>query len=76
MKVTFEFHTDDENFNQDELNRFYDADNMAMCLEALREKVRSWIKWDQREEIPKEEIEKVFWEIIQDHNISFEKLGY
>ena len=76
MKVTFEFRTDDENFNQDELNRFYDADNMAMCLEALREKVRSWIKWDQREEIPKEEIEKVFWEIIQDHNISFEKLGY
>ena len=76
MKVTFEFRTDDENFDQNELNRYYDANNMAICLEALREKVRSWIKWDDREEIPKDEIEKVFWEIIQDNNISFERLGY
>ena len=24
----------------------------------------------------KDEIEEVFWEIIKDHNINFEKLGY
>jgi len=76
MKVTFEFRTDDENFDQNELNRHYDADSMAYCLEALREKVRNWVKWDDREQIPKDEIEKVFWEIIQDNNISFERLGY
>lgn len=80
MKVKFEFDTTNPDFydfnENDKLYRMQTADDMAICLNALREKVRSLVKYDEREMIPKNEIEEVFWEIIKDHNINFEKMGY
>lgn len=80
MKITYEFDTDKDNFyesgDSQTLYRMQIADDMALCLENLREKVRGWIKYDNREQIPKDEIEDTFWEIIKDHGINFEKLGY
>jgi hypothetical protein len=80
MKVRFEFDTTSEdfynNFDHIKLYNMQTADDMAICLNALREKVRSLVKYDEREMISKDEIEEVFWEIIKDHNINFEKMGY
>ena len=42
----------------------------------LREFVRTLIKHDSRELIPKDEIDDKFWDIINEHNINFENMGY
>ena len=80
MKIKFEFDTCSEEFydyNENQtLYRMQNADELASCLNELAEKVRSLMKYDERENIPKDEIEEVFWEITKDHNINFEKLGY
>lgn len=76
MRVTFEFDTDSENFDINELNRHYDADKMAYCLEELREKVKSLVKYSDKEIITIDELDDGFWEIIHDNDINFERLGY
>ena len=80
MKIKFEFDTCSEEFydyNESQtLYRMQNADELSSCLNELAEKVRSLMKYDKRENIPKDEIDDTFWEIIKDHNINFEKLGY
>lgn len=80
MKVTFEFDTNNENyFDYNDHNKLYimqNADNLAQCLEKLRETIRSLLKYDNRELIPKDEIDDKFWEITKDYDINFERMGY
>lgn len=76
MKVTFEFDTDSEIFDKYELEAHYRATDMAYILNEITEKIRSWVKWDEREAIPKDLIFETIWDIIQDNGISMEKLGY
>ena len=51
MKVTFEFDTDSENFDRDEYNRVLLANDMAVCIEEIRNQLRSWYKYDSRGDI-------------------------
>lgn len=75
MKVTFEFDTDAETFDRTQLECYYQAENMASCINEITNKLRSWEKYDERNEIPKDEIHTEIWEIINE-NINLEKLGY
>lgn len=80
MKINFEFDTNSEGFyDYNDHNRLYimqNADDLAQCLQEIREAVRTLIKYDNRELIPKDEIDDKFWEIVNDHGISFDKMGY
>jgi hypothetical protein len=73
MKVTFELDTNDENFDQFELNRLNHATDMALCLYKITNKLRDWHKYDARDLIPTEEIYEVLWNIINEH-INLEKI--
>lgn len=75
MKVTFQFDTESENFDNYELERHYQADNMAYCLNEITNQIRSWYKYDERENIPVDEIHTKIWDIIQ-QEVNMEKLGY
>ena len=80
MKINFEFDTNSEGFyDYNDHNRLYimqNADNLAQCLEKVRETIRSLLKYDNRELIPKDEIDDKFWEITKDYDINFERMGY
>lgn len=69
MLVKFEFDTQSENFDQTELSRHYKANDMAMCLYEITNKLRKWHKYDDREVIPADEIHKKIWEIIEEYVI-------
>ena len=75
MKVTFEFDTESETFDNYELKRHYKANDMAMCLYEITNKLRGWYKYDERGSIPIDEVHKEIWEIIEDH-VNLEELGY
>ena len=67
MKVTFEFDTQSETFDQQELNRHYAADKMAFCLFDITNKLRSWYKYDTRGEIPIDEVYDQIFDIINQY---------
>lgn len=75
MKVNFEFDTESENFDNCELERHYQANNMTLCLHEITNQIRSWYDYDERETIPVDEIHQKIWDIIQDH-VNMERLGY
>ena len=75
MKVTFEIDTDKEGFDWTELNRIQQADDMAYSISLITDKVRSWYKYDERNEIPVEEIQDAIYDILNEH-LNLEKLGY
>ena len=76
MKVTFEFNTDDENFDRYQLEAHHQAENLVFTLSKITDKLREWYKYDNRSSIPIEEVYDSIWDIIQDNNINMEKLGY
>ena len=73
MKIKFELDTNDENFDQFELNRLNHATDMALCLYEITNKLRAWYKYDARGSIPIEEIHDELWNIINEH-INLEKI--
>lgn len=75
MKIKIEFDTDSELFDQCELNRYLNANKMAHCLDQIANKLRSWYKYDNRGEIPIQEVYDEIWDIIQEE-VSMEDLGY
>ena len=75
MKIKFEFDTESELFDQHELNRYLNANKMAYCLSEITNKLRSWYKYDNRGEIPIQEVYDEIWDIIQEE-VSMEELGY
>jgi len=80
MKIIFEFDTTNPDFydcnENDKLYRMQNADEMASCLSDLAEKIRSLVKWDEREQISKDEIEETFWGVVKDHHLDFDRMGY
>lgn len=75
MIVTFQFDTDNENFDNTELEAHYQAKKMAYCLSEIENKLRNWYKYDKRLAIPTDEIREEILDIIQEH-VSMERLGY
>ena len=75
MKITYEFDTDKEGFDYTELYRVEQADDMAYSISLITDKIRSWYKYDDRNEIPVEEIHDAIYDILNEH-LNLEKLGY
>lgn len=75
MKVIFEFDTESEDFNQAVLECYYQAERSAQCLNKITDKLRSWEKYDERTEIPTDEIHEKIWNIIEE-NVSLERMLY
>ena len=75
MKVTFEFDSDKESFDYQELQRYYQVDDMAMCISDILDKCRSWYKYDERSEIPIEEVYDTIIDIVNNY-CNMEKMGY
>ena len=75
MKVIFEFDTYSENFDNTELETHYQAESMALCISKILDKTRSWYKYDERNEIPVEEICDEIIGIVNKH-VNLEKMGY
>lgn len=75
MKVTFEFDTSSENFDKYELERHYQCNDLAYCIFRITDQVTKWIKWDERESIPIDEIREKIWDIIE-QSICVERLGF
>ena len=75
MKITFEFDTDSENFDYQELEKYKNVDNITMALSQIADKVRYWYNKDDRTEIPTEEIGDTIFEIINEY-INLERIGY
>jgi len=74
MKITFEFDTSSKDFDSSELERIKNANKMAHALYEIANKVRSWINYDEREYISKEEISDSIWDIIKDDNLDINEL--
>lgn len=75
MIVKYEFDSSSENFDFQEFEMFKQAQDMASCLFEIEEQLRSWRKWDERREIPVEEVCDTIFEIIS-NNVDMEKMGY
>lgn len=77
MKITFEFDTDKEDFNDWQTLEIYKkAEDLASAVNSILEQVKSWYKWDNRSAIPQEEIQDKIYQIINDEGINLEKMGY
>ena len=75
MKVTFEFDTENENFNEEELQTHYQAENMAKCIFEIQNKLKSWEKYNNSEIISIEKVYDEIFDIIQ-ANVNMGKMGY
>lgn len=80
MKIKFEFDTGEEgfydSFDHIKLYQMQIASDMAMALNEMKDAIRSQIKYTDKTEINLETLQDKFFEIIDNHDISFEKLGY
>lgn len=74
MKITFEFDTDSENFDNQELERYKAVDDVVYTLNKVYEQIREWYKYDTRGSIPISEVWDTLTSIINEVNL--EKLGY
>lgn len=75
MKIKIEFDTDSENFSRTEFFTYMHAIDLAVALGRIQEQCRTWYKYDERTEIPDEEIRDTINNIIYDC-VDMEKLGY
>lgn len=75
MKVIYEF--DFQEGSDDSLNQeiFHQSTDMLVCIGEIKDKVRSWYKYDDRPAIPTEEVFETINDIICDH-VRLDKMGY
>ena len=74
MKVTFEFDTDSETFDNYQLQAHYQAKKMTLCFMEIFKQLREWYKYDNRGEIPAGEVRDTLTNIIYEY-IHPENLG-
>ena len=75
LKIIYEFNTDIDGCDLTELHCIEQANDMALCLYEIQNKIRGWYKYDERNSIPVEEIQEELYGIINEH-VNMEKLGY
>lgn len=75
MKITIEFDTDSENYSRSEFLTYTHAIDLVVALNKIQEQCRTWYKYDERTEIPDEEIRDTINGIINDY-VNMEELGY
>lgn len=76
MKVIYEFDTMSDNFDYHEYQVYKQAQDTAKALSEIFDKLRHYEKWDERESIPKDELRETMVEILNENNVSLEKMGY
>lgn len=78
MKITYEFDTDSENWQDDHYvrDRFEASFDMLMALSDIKDKVREWNKYDTRESIPTSEIFDTIYGIINNQVPKLEEMIY
>lgn len=76
MKHIIEFDTNSENFDQFEYKTTIDARKFLMALNSIVEKTREWVKYDERNEIPVDEIRREVLNILREEYIDMEEYGY
>lgn len=67
MKIIFEYDTDSESYNRSEVLMHTHAIDMYCALLEIQKQVREWYKYDQRTQIPDEEVRNTINGIIADH---------
>ena len=72
MKITFEFDTESETFQPDELLRMQKALDMAGALWELSGKIKVW--WENDNKVDPDELHDVFCDILQEYGIDLDKL--
>lgn len=72
MKITFEFDTESETFQPDELLRMQKSLDMAGALWVLSGKIKEW--WENDSKVDPDELHTVFWDIMQEYGIDLDKL--
>lgn len=78
MKITYEFDTDSENWQDDNYTRErYEASfDMLMALSDIKDQLRKWNKYDPRESIPISEVFNTLSEIIDTRVPKLEEMIY
>lgn len=74
MKITYEFDTMSENFDRYEYRRISKALDMALALYDIDSKIRGWIKYDERDTIPIDEITDMFVGVLDNRMINLDDL--
>ena len=72
MKITYEFDTDKDSFERAEFETYKQSEQLRTALTEITDLVRHWVKYDERETIPAEEIHKKVWDIIQENYINLD----
>lgn len=72
MEVVYRFTFEEGSDDLHDLKLVEKRTEMYLALQDLREKIRSWYKWDEREAIPTEEIRDAFYDILSEHDINFD----
>lgn len=78
MKITYEFDTDTDAWKDDRYtnDRFIASFDMLMALSDIKDQVREWNKYDQRESIPTHEIFETINDIINNRVTKLEEMIY
>ena len=78
MKITYEFDTDSENWQDDHYvrDRFEAAFDMLMALSDIKDKLREWYKYDTRESISTSEVFDTLTDIIDNRVPKLEEMIY
>jgi hypothetical protein len=74
MRVKFEFDTNDENFDQQELDLFYKAKDIIACLWELSQEVKKYYKYPESNPCNPDTVHEFFWNCLQEHGIDFDKM--
>jgi hypothetical protein len=72
MKITFEFDTESETFQPDELLRMQKSLDMAGALWELSGKIRVW--WESTNAVDSDQLHTAFCEILQEYGLDLDKL--
>lgn len=72
MEVVYRFTFEEGSDDLRNLKLVEKRTEMYRALRDLREKIRSWYKWDERKAIPTEEIRDAFFDILSEHDINFD----
>lgn len=78
MKITYEFDDSTEAWKDDRytVDRFNASFDMLMALSSIKDQIREWNKYDQRESIPTSEIFETINDIIYDRVPKLEEMIY
>ena len=70
MKIEFKFNTDSENFSYNELEMYKQAEDSALALFEIQNRLRAWLKYDQ---VPYVDENTFYWSDLTEEKKQFYK---